>query len=75
MTKLNFGNLEAEGQEARFQLGPLYCGGEANEHIMAGPGSCHSLWKEANMVPGYHMVKGWLVIILTGQVSGVGFNV
>ena len=25
VTKLNFGHLGEEGQEARFQLGPLYC--------------------------------------------------
>ena len=54
VTKLNFGNLDAEGQEARFQLGPLYCGGHSQE----SPGSCSKLWSENNIVSGYHMVKG-----------------
>ena len=56
VTKLNFGNLDKEGQEARLELGPLYCTGQ--EEVVETAGSCRGLWSEANVVTGYHMVRG-----------------
>ena len=56
VTKLNFGNTDTEGQDARFQLGPLFCSGE--EPLPLEMDSCDSLWRSTATGPGYQMIKG-----------------
>ena len=56
MTKLNFGSLDGEGQEAGFELGHLYCTGSSD--VSTDHGSCDQLWRRGGAVTGYHMVRG-----------------
>ena len=61
VTKLNFGSLDGEGQEAGFELGHLYCSGSRDiisGQRLGGPGSCDQLWRQGGAVTGYHMVRG-----------------
>ena len=51
VTQLNFGGIDGRrGRVARFQLGPLYCAGDARsareEVAQAAPESCADLWKQ-----------------------------
>ena len=56
VTKLNFGNTDNEGQDARFLLGPLFCSGEEPPPLEMD--SCESLWRSRATGPGYQMVRG-----------------
>ena len=56
VTKLNFGNTDTEGQDARFQLGPLFCSGE--EPLPLEMDSCESLWRSSATGPGYQIPDG-----------------
>ena len=74
VTKLNFGHLDGEGQvhqsiyyplllyqEARFQLGPLYCSGEEEEEEESiETDSCLALWRAGDTQAGYRMVRSHL---------------
>ena len=59
VTKLNFGSLDGEGQEAGFELGHLYCTGSGDSSTdQRHEGSCDQLWRQGGAVTGYHMVRG-----------------
>ena len=45
-------------QEARFQLGPLYCSGEEEEEESRETDSCLALWRAGDTQAGYRMVRG-----------------
>ena len=48
-------------QEARFQLGPLYCSGEEEEEEESREtDSCLALWRAGDTQAGYRMVRSHL---------------
>ena len=56
VTKLNFGSLAEESQEANFLLGPLFChGGPERTREVS---SCEDIWRAGDVGTGYHMIKG-----------------
>ena len=47
VTKLNFGAIDRRsGRVAKFQLGPLFCSGDANVKRGGSPASCVDLWRQ-----------------------------
>ena len=56
VTKLNFGNLSEDHQQARFLLGPLFCHGGPEPAREVN--SCQDIWQAGHLVPGYFMIKG-----------------
>ena len=51
----------SSSQEARFQLGPLYCSGEEEEEEESREtDSCLALWRAGDTQAGYRMVRSHL---------------
>ena len=50
--------VSLSNQEARFQLGPLFCSGEEEEEESRETDSCLALWRAGDTQAGYRMVRG-----------------